>query len=140
MNHHRARRRLLAVSALVATGLGATSLVWAKLHPAQLGLDAAGITCDTAKKGSYTYTARWRGSAPAVTYTVHTGNQCQVGARVCGTALSTGCTASCDAKGVCSAPLNACIATAAAAGQWVKVLGSDGGWQQITASAPGKCS
>ena len=119
---------------------GAALPVSAKLHLAQLGLNSAGATCDTARKGSYTYTARWRASASSATYTVYTGNQCKVGTRVCGTARSTGCAATCDAKGACSAVLNACIATASAAGQWVKVLGSDGGWQQITASSPGKCS
>jgi hypothetical protein len=128
----------IAAFALII-GLGAAWSAHAKLHVAALGLNAAGTTCDSGRKGSYTYTARWRASAPNTAYTVHTGNQCRVSVQVCGTALSTGCTATCDAKGNCSAPLNACVATAAAAGQWVKVVGSDGGWQQITAPAPGKC-
>lgn len=133
------RRCLIAAVVVLSTTVGAALSVSAKLHPAQLGLNPAGTTCDTAKTGSYTYTARWRASVPAATYTVHTGNQCKVRTQVCGTALSTGCAATCDAKGACSAVLNACIATAGAAGQWVKVVGSDGGWQQVTASSPGKC-
>lgn len=134
------RRSLTTASALLCMALAAPWPVQAKLHPAPLGLNAAGTTCDTARKGSYTYTARWLAGAPGMAYTVHTGNQCRVGPQVCGTALSTGCAVTCDAKGACRAVLNACIATAAAAGQWVKVLGSDGGWQQITALSPGKCS
>lgn len=133
------RRCLTAACIMLSMTFGTALPVFAKLHPAQLGLNATGTTCDTAKKGTYTYTARWRAS-PAASYTVHTGNQCRVSTQVCGTALSTGCKVTCDAIGACSAPLNACIATAGAAGQWVKVLGSDGGWQQITASSPGKCS
>lgn len=134
------RHHLIAVAvAVLAIAFGAALPVAAKFHLAPLGLSSTGLACD-AKKGSYTYTARWRAGAPAATYTVHTGNQCKAGAQVCGTALSTGCAATCDTKGACSATLNACIATASAAGQWVKVVGSDGGWQQITASSPGKCS
>ena len=133
------RHVLIAATVMLSMTFGAALPVSAKLHVAPLGLSASGTTCDTAKKGSYTYTARWRASGAASAYTVHTGNQCKVGTQICGTALSTGCAATCDAKGACSATLNACIATAAAAGQWVKVLGSDGGWQQITASSPGKC-
>ncbi len=134
------RRRPLIAAAVLAIAIGAALPVAAKFHLAQLGLSSTGVACDAAKKGSYTYTARWRAGAPAAAYTVHTGNQCKVGAQVCGTVLSTGCAATCDTKGACSATLNACIATASAAGQWVKVVGSDGGWQQITASSPGKCS
>lgn len=133
------RRCMTAVCLLLSLTFGSAFPASAKLHPAQLGLNAAGTTCDTGKKGTYTFTARWRAS-PAASYTVHTGNQCQVRTQICGTALSTGCAVTCDAKGACSAPLNACLATGAAAGQWVKVLGSDGGWQQVKALAPGKCS
>lgn len=128
----------LALLAL-CLALGAAWPVLAKIHRAALGLATSGSTCDTARKGSYTYTARWRAGAASTGYTVHTGNQCWVGAQVCGTALSTGCPARCDAAGNCSALLNACVATAAAAGQWVKVVGADGGWQQIAVPAPGRC-
>lgn len=131
-------RHALTLLALCLT-LGAVWPVLAKLHLAALGLSTSGSTCDTARKGSYTYTVRWRASAATTAYTVHTGNQCKVGAQICGTALSTGCAARCDASGACGTPLNACVATAAAAGQWVKVVGSDGGWQQITAPSPGRC-
>ena len=137
--HRQALPGIVAVGLALGLALGAAGPALAKLHKAALGLSAAGTTCDSGRKGSYTYTARWSASAPKTAYTVHTGNQCHVGAQVCGTALSTGCAASCDARGNCSAVLNACIATAAAAGQWVKVVGADGGWQQITASSPGKC-
>lgn len=132
-------RFLVTTAALLVAALSASASAQAKLHKAELGLTPASATCDSARKGTYLYKATWRATAPTTAYTVHTGNQCKVGASVCGTALSTGCRATCDAKGLCSTPLNACIATAAAAGQWVKVLGSDGGWQQVTAASPGKC-
>lgn len=131
-------RHALALLALCLT-LGAVWPVLAKLHVAALGLTATGITCDTGRQGSYTYTARWRAPTASTAYTVHTGNQCKVGAQTCGTALSTGCAARCDARGACATPLNACVATAAAAGQWLKVVGNDGGWQQIPVLSPGKC-
>lgn len=134
------RHRLIAATVLLGLTLGNALPAFAKLHVAPLGLDASNATCDSGRKGSYTYKAQWQGAAPNMRYTLHTGNQCRVGAQVCGIALSTGCAVTCNAKGVCSTTVNACVATAAPAGQWLKVLGSDGGWQQVKALAPSKCS
>jgi|JI10StandDraft_1071094.scaffolds.fasta_scaffold13271_8 hypothetical protein len=133
------RHCLILAAVALSLALGTALPARAKIHVAALGLNATATTCDTARKGTYTYTARWSASAAKTGYTVHTGNQCKVGAQVCGIAQSTGCAATCDALGRCTATLTACIATAAAAGQWVKVFGTDGGWQQITAAPPSKC-
>ena len=136
MNRHCSRSTVLLA---LGAALCFAGPVLAKLHVAALGLATAGTTCDSGRAGTYTYTARWRASTPTTRYAVYTGNRCQVGAQVCGTATSTGCAATCSATGACSAILNACVATAAAAGQWVKVLGGDGGRQQIGTPSPGKC-
>lgn len=130
---------LIAATVLLGMTLIAALPAFGKLHVSPLGLVASNATCDSGKQGSYTYMARWQGAAPNMRYTLHTGNQCRIGGQVCATALSTGCAVTCNANGVCSTTVNACVATAAAAGQWLKVLGSDGGWQQVGALAPSKC-
>jgi hypothetical protein len=121
---------------LLCAALGIAMTAVAKLHKARLGLTPTQTSCD-AGKANYKYVATWKASTTGVTYRVYTGNQCKVGTCATGTATSQGCPATCTATGSCSAALQGCLTSTQA--QWVKVLGSDDGYEQVTAPAPGKC-
>lgn len=126
----------LVHAALLCAALAIATAAVAKLHKARLGLASTQASCD-AGQARYKYVATWQAPAAGVSYRVYTGNQCKVGTCATGTAAAQGCPATCTATGSCSAALQACLTSTPA--QWVKVLGSDDGYEQVTAAAPGKC-
>ncbi len=129
-NRYLTRSALIGMLCLLAAGQAA-----AVLRSANLGLSQGPATCD-GPKGSYTYAATWR-AGPAAGFTVHTGNQCALGGRICGISTKD-CAVRCSAQGSCSARLNACVIGKGS--PWVKVVAQDGSvYQQITAAPPGKC-
>ena len=127
----------LAVALVACSLLAATAPALAKLHPASLGLKGSQMTCDATVKGKYHYVASWKAAPGVTSYRVYSGNQCRVGQCATGTATASGCPVTCKG-GSCSVALQACRADTGAS-QWVKVLGSDDGWEKKPVPAPGKC-
>lgn len=123
---------IVACTVLVAVGPAA-----AKLHPAELGLAGSQMACDAGVKGKYHYVARWKAAPGVTSYKVYSGNQCKVGTCATGTATTTFCPATCKG-GSCSVTLQACRADTGTS-QWVKVLGTDDGWEKKPVLSPGKC-
>ena len=123
--------------ALLLLSLALAAPVIAKLVNANLGLTPSGTSCD-GTKGTYTYTATWKTSPASRGFQVNTGNQCAIGASICGISTRS-CEVMCTATGACSATLRACVIGKGA--QWIQVTASDGTvYQKVAAAAPGKCS
>lgn len=131
MNRSKVLFGVIFICAVLAAGGPAL----AKLVVANLGLAEGPASCDG--PGTFTYTATWNNPSKATSFAVQTGDQCKLGATVCGIS-SKSCVASCKPGGACSASMSKCLIGKGAA--WVRVVSGDGTvYQQIKAGPPSRC-
>jgi hypothetical protein len=124
-------RCIVALAVVLAAGSAA-----AVYRKADLGLTQQGATCDG--KGTYGYTATWKGVTGATSHGINTGNQCTLNGAVCGISNQACYAANCAAGATCSVTLKHCIAGKGA--PWVGVTAAGAQlYQRISASGPGNC-